>query len=125
MARQEKIECISMEAGADLSTHQFKFVVEASDGQIDPVGANGGDADGVLQNQPDAAGRAAQVAVAGIAKVKAAAAITQGSKVSSNGSGLAQTAASGHHVLGRAMNSVGAANELVEVLLDSSHHLLA
>lgn len=124
MARSEKIECITMEAGIDLSTHQYKFVVLASDGQIDPVASNGGDADGVLYDKPSAAGQAAQVAVQGRVKVLAASAITRGGKVSSNGSGLAQAAASTHHVLGRAMTSVANANEIVEVLLESSHHLL-
>lgn len=125
MSRQEKIECVSIEAGADLSTKQFYFVVTASDGQVDPVASNGGDADGVLQNQPDAAGRAASVAVSGIVKVVAAGAVTQGQKVSATALGKAQTAASGHHVLGRAMSSTTADLQLVEVLLDSSHHLLA
>jgi len=119
----EAIKSVSLEAASDLSTHQFKFVVQGSGGQVALVASNGGDADGVLLNKPDAAGRAAEVAVGGIAKVIAAGTITRGGKVSSTAAGLAQAAASTHHVLGRAMTSV-AVNELVEVLLDSSHHLL-
>lgn len=123
MSRTEAVKSISMEAGSDLSAGQFKFVVLASDGQIDLVAANGGDADGVLLNKPDAAGRAAEVGVSGIVKVIAASTVTRGQKVSSTAAGLAQTAATGHHVLGRAQTTA-AVNELVEVLLDSSHMLL-
>ena len=43
--------------------------------------------------------------------------VAAGSRVSSNASGLAQVASSGHHVLGRAITAAAAANEVISVLL--------
>lgn len=125
MARVEAVKSVSAEAGADLSASQFRFMVTASDGQIDPVGTAGADADGVLLNKPDAAGRAAELAVSGIVKVVCGAAVTRGGKVSSDNQGRAIPAVSTHHVLGRALTTTATAGEMVEVLMDSSHHLLA
>lgn len=115
MARSENVEFKNYEAGADLSTHQFKFVQVAADGQIDPVGTAGGDAVGVLYNLPSAAGQAAQVGVRGTVKVKAGAAVAVGAKVSSDNAGRAITAVATHHVLGRALTVANNANELIEV----------
>lgn len=124
MARCEHVESVTLEAGSDLSAGQFKFVLVASDGQVDLVASAGGDADGVLLNQPGAAGRAAEVAISGIVKVVSGAAVTAGAKVQSDASGRAITAASGDHVLGKALTTTANAGELVEVLL-VNHHILA
>lgn len=124
MARIEAHQSVTLEAGSDLSAGQFRFVLVASDGQVDLVASAGGDADGVLLNKPDAAGRAAEVAVSGIVKVVSGAAVTRGDKVQSDAAGRALTAASGDHVLGKALTSSGAAGQLIEVLL-VNHHILA
>ena len=56
MGYSEILTNITLEAGQDLSTKQYKFMTLASDGQIDPTAAAGGKAIGVLQNKPNAAG---------------------------------------------------------------------
>lgn len=123
MARQEQVQSITLEAGADLSAGQFRFVVVAADSQVDLVASAGGDADGVLQNDPDAAGKAAEVAYAGRVKVViGVGGLTTGDKVQSDASGEAILAASGDHVLGKCLVG-GAAGELGEVLLISKHVL--
>jgi hypothetical protein len=122
MATYESKLCITVEAGADLSADQFKFVQVASDEQVDVVSSAGGDAIGVLQNDPAAAGRAAAVCYAGVTKVIAGATVAAGAKVQSDASGLAITAATGDAVLGVALKG-GAANEVIEVLLVSKHIL--
>jgi hypothetical protein len=122
MATYESKLCITVEAGADLSADQFKFVQVASDEQVDVVSSAGGDAIGVLQNDPAAAGRAATVCYAGVTKVIAGATVAAGAKIQSDASGLAITAASGDAVLGVALKG-GAANEVIEVLLVSKHIL--
>lgn len=122
MSAMEQVQSITLEAGADLSAGQFKFVLVASDGQVDLVASAGGDADGVLLNDPDAAGKAATVAYAGRVKVVAGGTVAAGAKVQSDASGDAITAASGDHVLGKCLVG-GADGELIEVLLGSNHIL--
>lgn len=121
MTTMQKVGSVTLEAGGDLSAAQFTFVELASDGQVDQVASAGGDAVGVLLNDPAAAGRAAEVAIMGIAKVKAGAALTAGDRVQSDASGKAITAASGDIVLGRALDTAAAADELIRVLLISTH----
>jgi len=76
---------------------------------------------GILQNKPAAAGRAATVQVAGIAKVVAGAAVTVGDVLTTDGAGKAitfvPTAATVEWVIGFAMTAAAAANEVIEVLL--------
>jgi hypothetical protein len=117
MAYEENLVCVTMEAGQDLSAKQFYFVEFATDGQIDPAG-DGGRAEGVLQNKPSAAGRAATVAISGISKVVAGGAITKGNLVSSNSSGKAQVAGTNDVILGVAMETATADGELIAVLLN-------
>jgi hypothetical protein len=123
MANEEAVVCITIEAGGDLSAGQFKFVTLANDGQVDLTASAGGEAIGVLQNKPSAAGRAATVAVYGVTKVIAGDTVAAGAKVQSDASGLAITAASAGHVLGVAITG-GAVNEVISILL-LSHHILA
>lgn len=94
----------TFEAGQDLSTKQYYFVTMASDGQVDPTGA-GAAADGVLQNAPAAAGRAASVAISGRVKVVAGGTITAGANVASNASGAVVAASTGNIVLGKALEA--------------------
>lgn len=125
MTTTENYTAITIEAGSDLSATPHQFVLVASDGQVDLVASAGGDADGVLMNKPAAAGRAAEVAIAGVAKVVAGSGgITRGQKVQSDATGKGILAASGDHVLGRALTSA-AEGELFSILLNSSHHILA
>ncbi len=125
MANDASVVSITLEAGSDLSasTNLNRFVLIASDGQVDLVGSAGGEATGVLYNDPDAAGKAAQVAVGGVVRVMAGGTVTVGEKIQSNGIGDAITAASGDHVLGTCLKTA-ASGELTEVLLQS-HHILA
>jgi hypothetical protein len=114
MATQDNMLCVSLEAGADLSTKQFYFVSVASDGQIDPTGA-GVIAQGVLQDAPAAAGRAALVAIAGKVKVMCGAAVTKGGPVASTSSGTATNATTGNIILGTALET-GAAGRIIEMI---------
>lgn len=74
---------ISIEAGQDLSSDQYKVVVIASDGQVDVAGgAQTAIPVGVLQNKPSAAGSAATVMVSGVTKAIAGNTIASGGLVS-------------------------------------------
>lgn len=115
-AFEEKLESLTFEAGQDLSAKQYHFVTQAADGQIDPTG-DGGRADGVLQNAPAAAGRAATVGVEGTSMVVAGGAVTAGDNVASNAAGRAKTAVGGNAVLGKARTTSTADGQLIAVLL--------
>lgn len=115
MARTDMEMCVTLEAGSDLSSSQFAFVAIAADGQIDLAG-DGAYADGVLANDPAAAGRAAHVVIGGVTRVKVGAGgVTAGGAVASNASGLAEGAASGDVILGTAL-ATGSSGEVVSIL---------
>ena len=79
MSNDASVVSITLQAGSNLSasTNLYKFVKMSSDGQIDVVNSAGGEAVGVLYNDPNAAGKAAQVAVAGVVKIQAGATIDE------------------------------------------------
>jgi hypothetical protein len=93
MAYEGKLETIpGLTAAGDLSADQFKFVTIGASGVARNV-TNGGYVDGVLQDKPAAAGRAATVANGGVSKTVAGAAVAKGAKVMSDATGRAVTAA--------------------------------
>lgn len=99
MATENALKCITLEAGGNMSSDQYKFVSLATDGQIDLTG-DGALADGVLQDKPAAAGRAAQVAIGGQTKILLGATLAPGADVASSSTGVAVAATSSEIVLG-------------------------
>lgn len=117
MASMENVKSQTLEAGGDLSSHQFKFVLIAADGQVDLAG-NGKDATGVLLNKPDLAGKAATVAVTGRVKIEVGAGdLDEGDKVGVDANGLAVLAVQTDHVVGVCFKAA-LQGELAEVQLD-------
>jgi len=106
-------------ASGDLSAHQFKFMaIGASGAALNTT--EGAIVDGVLQNKPDAADKAASVASRGVSKVMAGAAVTKGALVMSSTTGKAITATTGKHAAGRALEAAGADGDLIAVSLDTT-----
>lgn len=101
MARMEGYSTRTFEAGQALAT-PFIFVVQASDGQVDPIGTAGVRTDGVLMTTATAAGQPVAVAFDGRMKVLAAGTIARGAAVSSNNTGRAIAATTGHIIQGYA-----------------------
>lgn len=122
MATEQGGKDITVEAGADLSAGQYRFVTMASDGQVDLTASAGGTAIGILQNDPDAAGKSAVVRVSGSSKLVAGATITPDDKIQSDASGDGIVAASGDHVLAHALEDA-VDNDVFEVILISAHIL--
>lgn len=124
MAVQEQFQSISLPAAADFSsTGIYRFGVVNTSAQVAIVSSAGGDADGIIQNSPGAAGRACTLAYAGVAKVYVGTGgVTQGDKLQSDANGAAITAASGDHVLAKCL-ATGAAGAIVPCLLVSKHIL--
>ena len=113
MATQEALISVTLPAGADLRTHQFKFVSVDSNGAVVLTG-NNALAQGVLQNAPNT-GEAATVAISGIVKVKCDGVVTRGGAVGSAANGLAKNAATASSRLGIAL-ATGAENAVIPVL---------
>lgn len=114
---------LSIEAGADLSTKQYTFVKLSGTTVISAAAATDLPI-GVLVNDP-ASGETAAVAVSGVVKLKASAAITAGALVgtTSTGLGVALTAGTDttKYILGRAITAAGAANDIITVAVNCAN----
>lgn len=114
MATQSNLNTRTYPASADLSADQYKFVSVNSSGEI-LVNVDAGAKDtavaGILQNDPDAAGRAGTVAVGGASKVIAGAGgLALGALVTSDATGGGITATTGTIVLGICTTAAAATN---------------
>lgn len=114
MAFEDNKISVTLPASGNLSASQYHFVEVNSSGQAAIVG-DGAHADGVLQNDPAAAGRAAEVAIAGVVKVKCGGVVTRGGPVGSDADGKAVNAAAGDIILGTALET-GANNAIIAIL---------
>lgn len=119
MAYEERLETITREAGSDLSASQYRFVNLASDNQVDRAASAGVDCLGVLQNKPDAAGRAACIATGGTSKVVAGGTFDAGDKITTDNQGRAVEATTGQQILGIAMEA-GVSGVVTSVNLEKS-----
>ena len=115
MATENLGKCISLTAGADLSSSQYCFVEFNTSGQAVAAG-DGEDAIGILQNDPTS-GQAALVMVGpGISKLRAGAATAAGDYIGCDSTGRGVTAATADRRLGQFIEAAGAANDWVSVL---------
>jgi DNA-binding transcriptional regulator LsrR (DeoR family) len=83
------------------------------------VAGAGEHAVGVLQDKPDAAGRAGGVMMYGITKCKAGAAVAVNALVTPDASGRAVTAASNDFIFGIALEAAANADEIIAVALQA------
>lgn len=120
MATENIQASVALEASTDLSARQYHFM-KLSSGQLALCGA-GQDAIGVLQDDPAAAGRAGNVAMLGIVKVKIGGTVTIDGDVASDSTGRAVDAASGDHILGKALEGGTVANTIIRVLVSPGPH---
>lgn len=116
MAWENLGKVVTLPAAADLSSSQFCAVNVNSSAQAALAGA-GDDAVGVLQNKPAAASRAADVMIgAGVTKVKAGAATTNGGAGTPDSSGRMVDATSGDYICGEFLEAATAPNQFVAFL---------
>ncbi|OHD25655.1 MAG: hypothetical protein A2Y38_01650 [Spirochaetes bacterium GWB1_59_5] len=123
MATEQKILDMTYEAGEDLSSDQYRFVMLGSDGKVRRPDSVTEVAHGVLQNAPDASGKAAVVRIIGISKVQAGGAVALGDFVVAEyvgaadaGKGIASAAAY-NHARGICVEAASAEDDLAGVLL--------
>lgn len=118
MAYEEKLETVTMIAGADLSSSQYLFVKADSTARTVVLSGDGEDAFGVLQDTPTA-GQACTVAVGGVSKVKLGDTVAAGAVVASGASGVGVTSTNGDYMLGIALAG-GASGEIIPVKIDKN-----
>lgn len=82
MAIEESLVSVTLPAGQDLSSYQYCFVRVNSSGQVVIADATYQHCIGVLQNKPDASGKAATVGVYGVSKFLGAGTVNLGDEVS-------------------------------------------
>lgn len=117
MSSEQKLNCITRIAGADLSAAQYRFVEPGAGGTVTRVNAAGEAVLGVLQNNPGS-GQAATVALTGSrTKLVAGAALSENDDITTDNQGRAITAASGHRPHGIALEAAAAAGDIISVLL--------
>ena len=112
---------VTMAAGADLSSDQFKFVkVSAADTVVRCNGATDNPL-GILMNKP-ASGEAASVLIAGIGKVIAAASTVSNGSIQlgtdANGKAEAKTVVGTGRVVAQPLNAAAGANEIITVAVN-------
>jgi len=119
MSFDQSVNCLSLEAGSDLSAAQHLFVDVATDKQVDVVATKGAKAVGVLQDKPAAAGRIGSVAIGGITKVKAGAAFNAGAELISTAAGKAiVTDAVNQYIMGTALEAATADGDIVAMIIN-------
>jgi hypothetical protein len=116
MAYEQTLRTVGVPASADLSSSQFCFVVVNSSGQLAAPTA-GGDADGVLQDKPNAQGQIGEVGILGISKaLVGTGGVTAGDLLAVDAAGKVVTAATGNKIVGKAL-ATGAASTYIPVLI--------
>lgn len=122
MAYEQTLRTIGVPANADLSASQFCFMVVNSSGQL-ALPSAGGDADGILQDKPNAAAVEGELAVLGVSKlVVGTAGVTAGDLLATDANGKAVTATTGNKILGRAL-ATGAAGVIIPALIQQKGKL--
>ena len=122
MAYEHTLRNIGVPASADLSASQFCFVAVNANGQL-TLPAAGGDAEGILQDEPNGAGVAGEVGILGVSKlVVGAAGVTAGDLLATDAAGKAATAVAGNKILGRALTT-GAGGVIIPALIQQKGKL--
>lgn len=123
MSRESTLTSLSIPAAGDLSSSQYRVIDVNASGLAAVVAAAGAKNVGILQNKPNAAGRAAAVAVNGVSKIVFGGTVAAGAEVVSDatGAGIAQSAAA-QFVIGTAVRG-GSAGQIGEVLIKPYQHV--
>ena len=112
---------ITLNAGADLSTKQYRFVKLDSSGNAIVCAAVTDKPVGVLQNNPTS-GQAAEIVVVGLTKVSTDAALAIGDLVGTASDGQAAAYVAGtdttKYVVGQALVTSGGADELTSIIVN-------
>jgi hypothetical protein len=116
MATQKPITH-TFKAAGDLSSKQYHFVKMSADQTVTSCSAITDKAIGILQNDPDAAGEDAVVAIAGTSKLYGGAGFAYGVNIAPKADGRGQTAVATQYARAISLETVANDGEIAEVLL--------
>jgi hypothetical protein len=116
MATQKPITH-SFKAGGDLSAKQYHFVKISAAQTVVACTGTTDKAIGILQNDPDAAGEEAVVAILGTSKLVAGGIVAFGANIGPKADGRAQTAVATQFARAHAVEASLADGDVIEVLL--------
>ena len=124
MAGSQDLRVVSREAGEDLSSEQYRFVYADTDGQLLHCDSADDMILGILQDDPNAAGKGCLLGISGISRLEVdgssgtGANITAGDKLTSNATGQGIVTTTDKNVYGAiALEASTAANDVIMVLL--------
>jgi len=123
MSYNESLVDISVPSHADYTADQYTFMKINSAGRAEQAGV-ADKADGVLQNKPNLQDRPANIAISGVTKMVAGAAVALGANVSPDANGEAITSVTGATVAGRALEAAGAQGDIIAVLLNVQNNAI-
>lgn len=115
MALEQNVRPISLPAGEDLTSHQWRFVKVGAGSTFVKAGA--GEGVGVLQNKPTN-GEAASVATDGVSFCEAGGAINEGDLVTTDIQGRAVAASPGDVVKGTAAGGASKAGVIFNLIVN-------
>ncbi|MHB0954233.1 MAG: DUF2190 family protein [Allorhizobium sp.] len=122
MSYENRLKTVTLISGADYSdgSAHYRFIkLTSTPGTFVRCSVAGEDADGVCQDEPGS-DHASCIAIGGISKVVAGAAITAGAKITTDDQGRAVTATTGNSVLGIAIHDAAAAGIIIPVLVEKN-----
>lgn len=114
---QIRLMTVSAEAGQDLSSFQYRAMAYAADGQIDNVTTAGASIDGILQDKPSAAGKAAMLGIVGVTLAEAGGTFSAGADLTPDSVGRLVAAGTGDVICAVARQAATASGQHVEVQL--------
>lgn len=115
MAFEQNLIEVSVPAAVSFAAGQYRAGVLNSSGAL-ALAAAGGRVEGVVQNKP-AIADTVTLAVGGVTKMEAGAAVAAGARVAVDAAGRGVTATTGNYVLGVAMEAAGASGVYFPLLI--------
>ena len=104
----------SYPALADLSTRQYTFVTQDTNGRVGD-GSAGDACVGILQNKPTAIDRSATVQIDGISKLRVAGTTSQGDRLKMDNDGLGVVTTTATDKVGAIAEEDGGADDIIAV----------
>jgi hypothetical protein len=96
-------------ANEDLSTHQYKIMVNSTGDLVGRAATAGESAIGILDNKPES-GQDATINTAGVSRCIAGGTIVAGNEITTTASATGTVATSGTYILGKAITGVASGN---------------
>ena len=119
MATDAILQNLTLLAGADLSSHQYRWMRISAAGTITFCSVAGQASVGVLQDDPDEAGKGALLAIGGKSRVEAGGTIAAGAKIATDSVGRAVAASDDDEVLGTAVDSA-VVGDIFAIIIEKS-----